>query len=318
MTQIYKQKQVYKPNQVYNATWCTSPCEIKDGIKIVRIATEPTKLYNPFYYYKKDSFSSLYLQFASIDTLNSESILNFINKFGFLGLDIRKRIVMIEKELGLLSIDLLKYISGTGSILEDNEKLISISKNAFKLTVGSDYSLSHQSINQENLDDISYEIEKLKNILILIQKKDTATTEELYKLIFNASDDYERYFFEEHLNGFKNNTDTLRLHINNLIMDTINKEIDYVSPMLTLNPSVDSKFQPRWNTKTLISVMYTMLYLDLVQGVTIKECQNITCGNFFEVYGHNDRKIYCDDNCAKSNASRQYRKREKKKKEVQT
>ncbi|MBU3075622.1 CGNR zinc finger domain-containing protein [Clostridium estertheticum] len=295
----------------YTTIWGKYACKIEDGIKIVKITTEPTELYNPFNSYTQDNTTSLHIQFASIDVNDPKNILDFINKFGFLGLDIRNRFEKIELELGFLSMELFKYITGKENIIDNKESLISTAKNMYNITIGSSDLLSHHSIHEESLDDISYEITRLKDLLTLIEKKDSSNPEQLYELIYNASDHFSRYLFERDNNEQKGNLDILKSTANDCIMDAINKEIQHVSPLLVPNASSSGSFDTKWNSNTLISTIYTMLYLDLIVGKRIKKCKNLTCGKFFDVYGANTRKKFCTTKCAQSNASREYRKREK-------
>lgn len=299
--------------QVYKTMWSKYHCKIKDNLSIIRIEDEPYQLYNPFDYYSPNDSASLHIQFASIDITDNEAILDFINQFGFLGISIKNRFNDIEKHLGFFSMNVLNYLNEKEPCQNDKYILLNFIKENLKLTVSFDESLSYEAIYEESLEDISSEIKTFNSLLILIEKKNTATPEYLYELISNISS-YEKYFssnLKERTNG---NIDLLKSYVTELIINTINKAIEHINPSLILNSDCNSTYKPQWNSKSLISAMYTMLYLDLVQGITIKKCKNTTCTAFFEIYGMDHRKEFCSKKCAQSNASREYRKRIKERK----
>lgn len=289
--------------KAFKMEWARYQYKIEDNSKIVRLPNEPAVIYDLYDFYVQDN-SSLYLKFAAININNHEDILDFINKYGFLGLNIRDRFERAETLLEQLTIKFTKQFFGDTQ-LNNVEELKSISKEAFSYMWDDDV-LSYESLYEESLKSISDEITKFNNLLILIDQKDTTEKEELYQLLFNASDDYSRYFFEIDKNEYT--LDKLKVDANQCIRDTINKELGQVSPILSFD---DSKFDTIWNTRTLISALYTMLYLNLVQGKKLRKCKNITCNEFFNVTNDNTVKKFCDSSCARANAARDYRRREK-------
>lgn len=315
MLENTKEDNIYSANKGYKTTWGKYPCSINDNMNIVRMTDKPIKIYNPFDFYYPSESHSLHIKFASINTSNTSEILNFINEFGFLGLDIKERKETLEKQLGQIIIEIYKHSTKKESMFDDSERLISTLKNACNLTINHDVSEAFESIHEESVERISLEVDKFRGLLILIENKDNTTAEELYKLIFNASDAYHQTFFEMDYGSYKNDTNKLRLEANNCIIYRINDELSLVTPSIDITVFDNNKFQPQWKTNTLISALYTMLYLDLIQGKEIRQCKNPTCHNFFDVYGNYRIKKFCTKRCAQAKASRNYRKRQKKKSE---
>jgi hypothetical protein len=306
-------KSEYSIHEEYKIYWPIYRCKIKDGKKIVRVDNTDAKFYNPFTLYEANgSDSSLHMEFAAIDTEKPDKILEFINKYGFLGLSLRNRNDKIEFLLAklLLEAERYNYCEDPSSYNFDN--LSEVVKESKRLVIDSLKADYDQYPSEELLCDISYEIVKFKNLLTLIEKKDTASFEELYELIFNISTDVIRPNYEMDMKD-TNNITQLRLRANIRIIDKINYELKDVNPLITYKQLADNKFDIGWKTTNLISSLYVMLYTDLTLGKKIMKCRNVNCGLFFHIYGNDNRKIYCSNLCGRAVASRKNRRKKKEK-----
>lgn len=78
-------------------------------------------------------------------------------------------------------------------------------------------------------------------------------------------------------------------------------------------PRIGTESRPwqwEWTVPSLLAACYLMLYLDLVEGMRYLQCANETCTRTFTP-SRSDHK-YCSDSCARAQAQREYRRREKR------
>jgi hypothetical protein len=98
----------------------------------------------------------------------------------------------------------------------------------------------------------------------------------------------------------------------------INKQLKLVHPRISVtdikefyrNP--EKSFGGLWIAPDLLAAMYTMIYMDFTQGKKVRKCKNETCSKWFEIYGNDERKIYCDPKCANTQGKRMSRRAKRK------
>lgn len=277
-------------------------CKI-DGKRIIRVNYKPMEYYNPFDFYGLDNEQSLYLKFASIDLNNDENILNFINTYGFLGFNKRGKFHTLSS-----GIILLEEIVNNEDFDFTSESRITPIKDFLKI-LSNEAKTGLEGI--EAIDAISNEVIKMRNILNLSEKLQSDNVKEVYDALINVDCGYSDLLPDEKM---KDNIDFVKFVSTHIIKNLVNKEITSVKPLLDVDgsPSSKSLFKGIWEADTLLSAMYIMLYMDLLHGKTSRKCKNITCSQWFPVYGIDKRKIFCTANCAQAHASREYRKRKRK------
>lgn len=107
---------------------------------------------------------------------------------------------------------------------------------------------------------------------------------------------------------------------NNLIraleeaLDEINKYLTEISPNLAFD-YYNKRLTGGWTINNLIQAMYFMLYVELSGGKILKHCGNETCTRYFPVSIDKVNAKYCSYECGQAQASREYRRREKNKRQ---
>lgn len=293
-------------NNFYTSTCSIKKYDIQDG-EIIEINDSPEKKYDPFDYYGNGD--ALYRKFISIDESKDYEILRFISTYGFLGLNsyLRKDIVN----------DMSVKISNTFNAPEQitNSEDINYSNTASALMHYVDAS------QREKIDDIREEIRRMKVIFKLWDSLSFRQMDTIIKNIYDFMDfkeyreDVKQLFFDKYeINSEYNKALYFSKHC--LIGPEINGQISYVRPYILssdisdyLNPT--QPFKGSWIAPDLLSAMYTMVYMDLVQGKMIRKCRNETCPEWFEIYGNDDRKIYHNPKCANTQGKRDARRSKK-------
>lgn len=277
---------VYEPP--YKMSWPKKPVKIEDG-NIVAIDGIPAENYNPFDFYGESE--SLYLKFISIDKTKPDCIKDFVNEYGFLGINSFKR----NKE----------------KLEEWNEKTKKLDiKDAFFV-----YAKDYLGTNKESIEDIKTEIINMRRLINLweaIKSHDLDTM--LREIEF-----FEGINLLEHKEEI--NLIFVQWWAQKTIAFQINQQLSFVVPRLSFKSLSEYYKRPLpifysvWDVPDLLSAMYTMIYMDLLGGKTIRKCRNESCSKWFSVYGNDDRKIYCSSRCANTQAKRMERRRKKEKRE---
>jgi len=83
-----------------------------------------------------------------------------------------------------------------------------------------------------------------------------------------------------------------------------NRQLQTVSPRVFLGE--DGSLERGWHCHNLLQAMYTMLYLDLTGGNTIKKCGSWGCSNYFRL-GAQSKSRYCSQKCANRASTRMTR-----------
>jgi len=96
-------------------------------------------------------------------------------------------------------------------------------------------------------------------------------------------------------------------------LDIINYYIGKVTPAMHL---VSHEARGFWKAPTLLSAMYMELFLYFSLNEKVRRCKNKTCSDYFKIIGNDTRKIYCCEACAKLEAKRMQRAREKARKQA--
>jgi hypothetical protein len=176
---------------------------------------------------------------------------------------------------------------------------------------------------REKISDIKTEITRMRLILTLWESLsfrdiDSIDKNTLELWIFGKDENTKQHL----INDFaKSQTYEQALFFaKQIITGEINKQINHVRPYLSNDSVHDFLKNPSkalkgyWNCPDLLSAMYIMIYMDFVQGKMIRKCKNETCSEWFEIYGNDDRKIYCTSKCANTQGKREARRVKKESK----
>lgn len=272
-------------NDEFQMLWPVRPCKIENDkiswIEWLDGEYVPVTLYNPFKLHNQENEQCLYLRFAGINENKLEEILEFTSKFGLLGINSNLESLLIyerdedkKEDVGVIR----KEIARIRSIVLLRQEM------------------SH---NMPDKSKLIANINMLNDILI----KDTRKS---YKSIPFYT--YPNRSIKNSINSQK--TEDLLSIAKEIISEEITRQIANVVPLLKLSVLKD-KFIGSWKVPNLLSAMYIMLYTDLIENKMLRKCRNETCGNFFKIYGNDDRKIYCNNSCARLQAQREYRRRKK-------
>lgn len=162
----------------------------------------------------------------------------------------------------------------------------------------------------ESIDDIKNEIICMKNFLFAIDtmsKKDVSPDiliEHIVKITTSLK--YPQDKMVESLNKYRDDIETLGYFAMHYVSEGVSEQLKGVSPQLSFYyPS--REFIARWDIQSLLSAMYCMLYMDLTEGKTIRQCHNLNCNKFFVVHPSETRKEYCSRSCTMVQSQRNRR-----------
>lgn len=275
--------------------WERRPCKLKDGY-VVALEGVPSQVYNLKDHYRQPGRPSLYVEFANIGD-SDEKVLEFYNHYGFLGFNNH---LAYFNQISLDSIDYLEFDEYYSSLDEARSKVVSDTK--------------------EPLDYIYTEVLRMHIILDLLEalaSKDNISTAEILteldQYTVRPSDlvnDPNICPPEEPVDYSKLNPDELDYIGHIKVAEEIDQRLIDFKPVTKWDP-FSRKFASEWPTKSLLSAMYAMLHSDLVEDIKVRKCRSETCYMYFTVIGDDERKIYCDDKCARAQAQREYRRRKK-------
>lgn len=309
----------------FQMAWDIKSCRLNNDF-IEEIKGLPEGLYNPFDHYRNGG-TELYLQFIAIDENDPQSILRFINTYGFLGfrndrermysesinsvIDSHQKINESTERLASL---LIKQASKNPAFADEAIQSISWKPN-IELSP-EDYndlfSIAQLEPESESLGDIKQEILVMRALVLLWQalrakhREDVLTQLENLYLLDHDDDTVDP------MSRFKDLADTVLWYkAADSLSRWVNQRLSGVTPSLGNMFAESCSFTGLWYSPHLLSAMYVMFFMDLTQGVILRKCQNKTCKEFFSVYGGDERKIYCSDRCAKAHAQREYRRRQK-------
>lgn len=187
-----------------------------------------------------------------------------------------------------------------------------------------------EALNCTAEESVEEFIKELKRMRVIVSMREAIATNNIEYLKFGidfldemnwqeAEGEPWRSYSSEYKSILETNEDQaddirfLTLCANISIKREVNKQLLNVNPVINFDGYFEDEqqFHGTWKANNLLSAMYVMLYMDLIGGKGIKKCQNKTCPEWFVVYGNDDRKIYCDNTCARQQAQREYRKRKK-------
>lgn len=171
----------------------------------------------------------------------------------------------------------------------------------------------------ESVDDIIREILRMKAILSMLaaiglndKPRIFDQLSKLNKMAFDADLEYIDETKEElREEVFSSDGSNMAL---GRIADELNLFLQDINPALTVNYET-GLLTSGWTIDSLIASMYFMLFIDISKGKYVKRCENETCGRFFPTRADKMNTKYCCADCARAQANRQYRRREKEKRQ---
>jgi len=236
----------------------------------------------------------IFMEFISIDPSDDEQIIRFCNTYGLLG---------------------ISETYAISSVLE--HKMLHFLP---------------EEIDNENLNDFKNEIQKMKDVLELVDFITTinldsfaenSSREMLYDRIVSLVNNLMKYLSKRDTVNEKIEKNTwvpeieksffyLKEYASEAVLMQINRCVRNIFPQLNSDGHRNrTNFISTWKAPTLLAAMYHELYLKISQNKKIRKCRNSTCSRYFEIIGNDLRKIYCDSDCAKLEAKRKERARKK-------
>lgn len=220
----------------------------------------------------------MYRSFINININNDEQIISFIKKYGFLEQDIFIRESLeTSKECG-------PYKESINKIKDSILKFKQI-VDLYAFLNNTNYHNDLLEIKIRNLES-SY----LDNITCI--KRDLA----LENLHTN--------------NEIENKINTM-----NIITTSVNKYVKKVirSAIIYKDSEGNPYIGEKWLAPDLITAMYYMFYLAMINKRIIRKCQNVACNKFFSLESGHLNKKYCDNKlCARPQTVRNWRMKNKK------
>lgn len=293
-------------------TWKRCPCAI-DG-DIISAIKGPVEEYDVMEYNGKGSKPALYAVFAAINENNLAEIKDFCCQFGLLGLS-RNNLYREKEQQKTREAEraLLQSISASPIIPIPAKSIGNWSDNYdFEAAMAAikaeqNYRATHEAITdiQREIKTIRFILQGINAIRVCDKENARAIWRELI-LLDNSIEELEAAYFDN-----ENPKDPFYL-LGNITSIMINRQLAGVAPGLDPTYKTGS-FVPEWRGSNLLAAIYLILYLELTQGHLFKQCENKTCQQWFPVSPNNINKKYCGNDCARAQAQREYRNRNKKK-----
>jgi len=301
---------------------CPNRIKIENG-KIIADITCGFEKYYPFDYFKftseilkptkkaleknKRERQDILIEFISIDISKNDSISNFVKSYGFLKTDISKDTV----------IEFSEDINGN-PISYDNFPQIA---QHFKDQI------------DKGKEDLSEFISEVRYFQLLVEtfnklsRKDRSgrVNFELFKElarfgeICSPSKPYwSAYFIHELEKETKEEVESFEQYeMTDLLFRAIEIELQERIQNVVIFPYlIKNQFIESWYADNLLSALYYMLFIAIRDEKDIRKCENKSCSNYFFIYGSDYRKKYCNELCARAEASRRYRKKNKQNKDL--
>lgn len=101
-----------------------------------------------------------------------------------------------------------------------------------------------------------------------------------------------------------------------IIPTVINNEIKEIIPVLEAGRVGSNSYTSSTIAPTVKAATYYELFRNLSTGTILRQCKNTTCNQWFHIIGNDTRKIYCSSDCAKLQAKRMQRARDKERNSI--
>lgn len=298
----------------FNTEWFRTRYYIENG-RILPIPGAAGEYYNPFDHYDSENGGipgeSLHIQFANWDFSNDKGVEEFCNTWGVLGLGKRsplfpgiaislKERYRVKPVIDIPNDEHRARLEPWHYIAEPVDEFI---KEAvfFKWAV-----LAGNALKEDNIQ----EQERLLAEITKATKMVSCSSGQQVRMYgYDGStplppwgcDLFILMEWLEHDN--LSSKEQLELGFNELISTCL----QYIHPVMTRG------FVLKWQFPSLLDALYMMLALDYQKERFIRVCKSTTCNKVFAT-DRGDR-IFCSRKCAKRQADRDYRERERKKKQ---
>ncbi len=255
--------------------------------------------------------------FIALNPDNESEILDFYNKYGSLGLWYEGAGVYIGPTEQLthvqFEIKLMKLIVDIRNALSDGsiKTIVCICNKLFSMR---EFNNRDNNVNNSIVDlmycsriddsDVYYFTSFISEYEYL-SRNITEESNQLETAANNTIDALRQHFEPRALDDeyFDIRDDIIQNHDFNtihfvagiLFEKIMNSYLKDVKPILIY----DSDCNGQWSCPTLLISMYFELYLAFCSNKIIKKCKNRSCPEYFLIYGHDVRKEYCDNKCAK-------------------
>lgn len=298
----------------FNTEWFRTRYYIENG-RILPIPGAAGEYYNPFDHYDSENNGipgeSLHIQFANWDFSTDRGVEDFCNKWGILGLGMRNllipRVAASAREKYRVRQDMIDLSNMQKAKQEPwhyiAEPVDEFVKEAsfFKWAIWAGNALKEN--DKEEQERLLAEITKATKMVSCL------SGQQVRMYGYDGStplppwgcDLFILMEWLEHDN--LSPKEQLELVFNELISTCL----QYIHPVMTQGSVL------KWQFPSLLDALYMMLALDYQKERFIRVCKSTTCNKVFAT-DRGDR-IFCSRKCAKRQADRDYRERERLKKE---
>lgn len=170
------------------------------------------------------------------------------------------------------------------------------------------------SDSHEQVENIRIEILRMRAILNALHAlgagNDNLLSNKIFELIRMEHGDCDDDLIED-VAEYVSRTSDRKMDGLSLISDFLTKYLQDIHPGLVLDYERGILIQG-WSINSLIAAIYFMLFAEISKGNYVKPCDNETCGRFFPTSVERMGTKYCSQKCARSQASREFRRRQRK------
>lgn len=274
-----------KPLELHTE-WYRTRYYVEEG-RILPIPGAKVETYSPFEYYERENAGivgeSLHIQFANRDFSSNKRIEEFCNTWGILGLGHRKL-----------------FAPWYAKPLEEGME-------KYRIKTSLPPGVHGRKIEPWNYAEPVEEFLREAMLFRWALLAGSALRE-------NNEEEQRRLLAE--ITGGKAEGDAglVEEQLLTMYLQQVNAHLDYVRPCL-VGVIGEGEFYNilQWRFSSLLDALYMMLVLDFQKERYIKVCRSTTCQKIF-VTDRQD-KVYCSEKCAENQANRDYRERERKRKQ---
>jgi hypothetical protein len=305
---------------ILQGRWYRKKYYIDDGfIKPVPGArVEPYNIFD-FYLPGNRQRDSIHQIFASVDLNDDKAITGFYTRFGPLGLYNREIIKIVAFPPNLRHIYRMPESSPVAGVQRDINELMPmdmlmgkyhIPRDVFPIPIEGDLVLPDKKVatldTWEPVDKFREECIRFRWILELRNAIADKNIMEIKELLESSNNQLYR-------NAVKGKDDNGLLYIaTGAVMWAVNGEMENrVTPLLMFDERDGISKKISWRCDSLLTALYTMIFLDITRGVLTRRCENEKCTKFFEA--GNPKVRFCSTSCQSAVKTQRYRDKKGKK-----
>ncbi len=304
---------------ILQGRWYRKKYYIDDGFlkPVPGARVEPYNIFD-FYFPGNRQRDSIHQIFASLDLNDDKAITGFCTRFGLLGFYDREIIKILAFPPNQHNYQMPKS-SPVAGVQRDIDELMPmdmlikkyhIPKDRLPIPGEGDLVLPDKKVTTldtcEPVDKFREECVRFRWILDLRNAIADKNIRNIRNILESSNNQLYR-------NAVARKDDDGLLYIaTGAVMWAVNGEMENrVTPLLMFDERDGISKNISWRCDSLLTALYTMIFLDITRGVLTKRCENERCAKFFEA--GNPKVRFCSTSCQSAAKTQRYRDKKGKK-----